>query len=195
MSYILQALKKTEAENDPDVRASLAVDRSVQQRQRIVLGCVVVALLVNAGVLLWLFLPQLPSLNTQPNVATTPPARAIAPVVAKRETAALLTVQTVPVQPESRSSQLAETSVPTPPQSLELTALPASVRSRFPNLNFSTHIYADDPSLRAVVVNGRRVTQGEAVGELQLSEITENGVIVKFEDYLVNISVLADWDY
>lgn len=190
MSYILQALKKTEAENDPDIRVSLAVDRSVQQRQRIVLGCVVVALLVNAGVLLWLFLPQLPSLTTQPNVATTPPARAIAPVVAERETA-----QPVPVQTESRSSQLAEISVRALPQSLELAALPASVRSRFPNLDFSTHIYADDPSLRAVVVNGQRVTQGEAVGELQFSEITENGVIVKFEDYLVNISVLADWDY
>ena len=190
MSYILQALKKTEAENDPDIRASLAVDRSVQQRQRIVLGCVVVALLVNAGVLLWLFLPQMPSPTTQPDVATTPPAREIAPVVAERETA-----QPVPVQTESRSSQLAEISVRAPLQSFELAALPASVRSRFPNLDFSTHIYADDPSLRAVVVNGQRVTQGEAVGELQVSEITENGVIVKFEDYLVNISVLADWDY
>jgi hypothetical protein len=193
MSYILQALKKTEAENDPDVRASLAIDRNTQQRQRIIQGFVIAALVINAGVLLWLFYPNEAPISAPPVIVATvrePAPIALAASAAPASSAARASV-TLPATP---APGVVEDASSTFTPLLELDALPAAVRNRFPPLDFSTHVYADDPSLRAVVVNGQRLTQGEAMGELQLSEITEDGVIVRFESYLIGISVLDSWN-
>jgi hypothetical protein len=187
MSYILQALKKTEAENDPDVRASLAIDRNTQQRQRIIQGFVIAALVINAGVLLWLFYPNEAPISAPPVIVAT--VREPAPIALAASAAPAFV--TLPATP---APGVVEDASSTFTPLLELDALPAAVRNRFPPLDFSTHVYADDPSLRAVVVNGQRLTQGEAMGELQLSEITEDGVIVRFESYLIGISVLDSWN-
>ena len=72
--------------------------------------------------------------------------------------------------------------------------LPNSQRARFPELAFSTHIYADDADLRAIVVNGTRLEEGDQLGNLRLTEITEEGAVFRFEDRLVLVSVLDDWD-
>jgi general secretion pathway protein B len=69
-----------------------------------------------------------------------------------------------------------------------------AARARFPELSFSTHVYAEDAGLRAVVVNGERLTEGDRLGNLRLTNITETGVVFRFENYLVSISVLDDWD-
>ena len=167
MSYILDALKKTEAENDPDVRASLAIDRGDRRRQRVVQGFVTAALLINAVVLLWLFVPR--DSITEAELTTA------APAVLPTETLQVAQIE------------------PAPLRRLALAALPAAVRREFPQLVFSTHVYADDPALRAVVVNGQRLTEGNSLGALYLNEITENGVVFATGDYLVDIAVLDDW--
>ena len=89
--------------------------------------------------------------------------------------------------------QVAQISPTTPLRRLALAALPAAARREFPQLVFSTHVYADDPALRAVVVNGQRLTEGNSLGALYLNEITENGVVFATGDYLVDIAVLDDW--
>jgi hypothetical protein len=60
-------------------------------------------------------------------------------------------------------------------------------------LAFSTHIYAEDASLRAVVANGRRLTEGDSIQGVRLERITATGALVRFENYLVEIPVIADW--
>ncbi len=181
MSYILDALKKTEAENDPDVRASLAIDRGDRRRQRIVQGFVTVALVINAAVLLWLFVPR--DSSTEAELTTAPPA-ALPQAPAAQKEPAVLPTETV---------QVAQIVPATPLRRLALAALPAAARREFPQLEFSTHVYADDPALRAVVVNGQRLTEGNSLGALYLNEITENGVVFATGDYLVDIAVLDDW--
>ncbi len=181
MSYILDALKKTEAENDPDVRASLAIDRGDRRRQRVVQGFVTAALLINAVVLLWLFVPR--DSITEAELTTAPPA-ALPQAPAAREKPAVLPTEAV---------QVAQIGPVTPLRRLALAALPAAARREFPQLVFSTHVYADDPALRAVVVNGQRLTEGNSLGGLYLDEITENGVVFAAGDYLVDIAVLDDW--
>jgi hypothetical protein len=61
-------------------------------------------------------------------------------------------------------------------------------------LSFSTHLFSSDPGLRAVVVNGQRLKEGDQLGVLTLASITEDGVVFRFEDYLVSVSVLDDWN-
>jgi general secretion pathway protein B len=75
-----------------------------------------------------------------------------------------------------------------------VSSLPGSQRQRFPDLEFSTHVYADDADLRAIVVNGTRLLEGDRLGNLRLHEITEEGAVFRFEDRLVSVSVLDAWN-
>lgn len=181
MSYILDALKKSEAENDPAASANLALNQQrAQSRARLTGILVVAALLINAGVLVWLFAPSSdpsvvqPRPRSQPEPSTEPVTQGRAEVIVEPR------VQAPPPIP--------------PPTRARLTELPANVRARFPGLAFSTHIYADDPSLRAVVANGERLREGDEIGNATVAQITEQGVIVAFERYLVEIPVVSEWD-
>lgn len=77
---------------------------------------------------------------------------------------------------------------------VRLGELPADVRRRFPGIAFSTHIYADDADLRAVMANGQRLTEGDRIRGLELLEITEDGVVLGFERYEVVVPIVTDWN-
>lgn len=223
MSYILDALKKAEAERDPDTRARLAFEAREQRRNRLIVYAVLAALIANAAILLWLFLPDTASFppwqnpapeGAAPVHAAQPPAAApasapattTAPAAASAPATALAPATASPPATRSAATPQAAASVPAddivigtraaPSAStpLTLTNLPETMRQRFPTLNFSTHIYADEPDLRAVVVNGRRLSEGDVLGELTLAEITEDGAVFVFEGRKVEVSVLDAWN-
>jgi len=192
MSYILDALKKSEAEKDPAASANLALNQQrVQSRARRTGILVVAALLINAGVLVWLFAP-----SSDPSVAQPQPRSQPEPAA---EVIANASFPITAPAPEPPAEPIVEPRVQAPPPippstKARLTELPANVRARFPGLAFSTHIYADDPSLRAVVANGERLREGDKIGNATVARITEQGVIVAFERYLVEIPVVSEWD-
>jgi general secretion pathway protein B len=216
MSYILDALKKAEAERDPQARVSLAMDARERQRQRLIQYLVITALLVNAAVLGYLFAPELLEPRTDPAPTSTsaeptmPDDSAGAPVQA--ELPRTLPTRSAPVgeAPAGRTDNRVTTPTPSvvpatvvprsvpasapPPKRVALSELPPAARSRFPGLSFSTHLFSSDPDLRAVVVNGQRLKEGDQLGVLTLASITEDGVVFRFEDYLVSVSVLDDWN-
>lgn len=76
---------------------------------------------------------------------------------------------------------------------ITIAELPTAARNSFPELEFSTHIFADDPSMRAVVVNDKRLTEGEQMGELILRAVTEEGVVFGYRKHLVAVSVVDLW--
>ncbi|MEM1436421.1 MAG: general secretion pathway protein GspB [Pseudomonadota bacterium] len=78
-------------------------------------------------------------------------------------------------------------------QIIQLAELPPADRQDFPKLEFSTHIFADDPALRAVVVNSRRLNEGESIGEMVLRAVTEEGILVDYRGYRVAVSVIEEW--
>ncbi len=204
MSYILDALKKAEAEQDPNARAALAISEQHSQRHRMLLYVLIVALLVNAVVLVYLFVPgpsQQPPVSGQagaaPAAQPAAPAPAARPEAAEPVAAATAAAadptpapRVAPAQPEAEPAAPIDTG----PRSVALANLPPASLSRFPELSFSTHLYASDAELRAVVVNGQRLREGESFGTLTLHRITEDGVVFRFENYLVSVSVLDDWD-
>ena len=215
MSFILDALKKAEAERDPEARASLAMAQHQRRRSRWLAYAIVIALIANAVILLWLFLPgdaqreahqeraragqqqiqrepptQPPPVGTSsrpPGPAApapsvdAPPASTATPSGAAESTAG----DTV-IGPDNRSALASEP--------LPVGSLPNSQRNRFPALSFSTHIYADDADLRAIVVNGTRLQEGDRLENLYLHQITENGAVFRFEGRLVSVSVLDEWN-
>ncbi|TNF88934.1 MAG: hypothetical protein EP301_03945 [Gammaproteobacteria bacterium] len=233
MSYILDALKKAEAERDPEARASLAMAQHERRRNRWLAYAVVIALIANAAILLWLFLPE-PSTERTVTAAQPPVQQPVgqenravrrveetsyrsqSPVVApetmrqppsRTDTVPTVTPEPAPASSPSTSSSTMTTEAATgetiigpnaPPAltaaPLPVSSLPSGQRQRFPALEFSTHIYADDADLRAIVVNGTRLEEGDRLGSLRLEEITEDGAIFRFEDRLVSVSVLDAWN-
>ncbi|NIP15680.1 MAG: GspB domain-containing protein [Pseudomonadales bacterium] len=216
MSYILDALKKSEAENDPATAASLALTQQRESaRNRTIAALVVVALLANAAVLLWIFRPdpgawqeptrQSPAAGEptiDPVAASVPEARPARPAEASRpeagissevaaaEVATVDVADAVDAPPESAPQA---TSPPPARIRTQLADLPDDPKSRFPGLAFSTHVYAEDAVLRAVVANGTRLQEGDRLNDVTVEEITEDGVILAFENYLVEIPVIESW--
>jgi general secretion pathway protein B len=229
VSYILDALKKAEAERDPDTRASLAMEQRDRRRLRTLSYIVVAALLLNALVLVWLFYPASEGVDEPPAPAisgsskTAPPASVSEPLPSDpiRSTAAAeppveMTGATEPAPvsvtppgsgpPAREPAAISErTTAPTPASGsrsaqtavrqtrVTVAELPPNLREAFPQLSFSTHVYADDPTLRAVVVNGTRLEEGDSLEGLVVQEITPDGAVFAYDRYLVSVPVLANW--
>lgn len=193
MSYILDALKKAEADRDPEARASLALAQHDRRRNRILAYGLIIALIANAALLLWLFLPESESLFEAPEVAPTDSR-----MPANARSAAPATSATVPApSPAPRPQQAPAVTTPQPAPAADpipFSSLSAAQRQRFPRLEFSTHIYADDSDLRAVVVNGVRLQEGDRLENVRLDEITEEGAVFSFENQLISVSVLDGWN-
>jgi general secretion pathway protein B len=244
VSYILDALKKAEADRDPDTRARLAFEVREQRRNRSIITAVLVALIANAVILLWVFLPDdlwvgispredgsttavtpaerttgslapmrsassaaiAPSATASPGTTSGPagaepdqpavsrPSPAAAAEAAKRTPATVPSTAPQPLDMAPDDVLIGPNSTPVSSMPVSLGSLPDAMRRRFPTLSFSTHIYADEPDLRAVVVNGRRLVEGDQLGTLTLERITEDGAVFLFEGRQVEIGVLDAWD-
>ncbi len=209
MSYILDALKKSEAERDPSAATALVIVEAERvqadrKKHHLVLWVIGIALLVNAGIfagwLAWWATPQATMIEARsdplPEERQREETQPTEPAAALNESATTTAAEPRPIVEREILRQ--QTSPPAPePQPLprvRLNDLPSSLRAGFPGLAFSTHIYADDPTLRAVVINGTRRTEGEVVEGMTLEEITEEGVVLQFGEYLVGISVLESWE-
>ncbi len=181
MSYILDALKKSEAERRQANPVSLLERENASPfiSSRLVVALVGV-LLINAAMLAgWLLWPKnAPDTSDQPTkVSARPELNLSNPVTHSKSD--------LPVTHLPKES----VSVPVP-----MSELAPSDRAKLPSLDISTHIYASDADLRAIVVNGKRVQEGESIGpSLKLKEITEQGIIVEFHQKQIEIPFLQDW--
>lgn len=106
------------------------------------------------------------------------------------------------VQPEPATPETADANPQPAPATpaidrssfIPLDQLDGATRGRFPEFSVSTHVYADDADLRAVVVDRQRLLEGDEVAGLPLAHITPTGVVVRFEGKLIEVSVIDDWE-
>ena len=165
MSYILDALKKSEAERSRGSVPTLLTSEHTHFKSNTTMWLLLGALIVNACLFgAWIYLRDRP---TPAAVATsmTEPHEAPAAVV-----------------------------TPTPVNSVKREASPAIVDPAPPQFAFSTHVYADDPTMRAVTLNGRRFVEGYTISPgVVLQEITETGVVLDMNGGIVAVDVLQDW--
>ncbi len=196
MSYILDALKKSQAEQAGD-GVGLRVQQSTTRRtQTLWLAAGLIAVLVfNAGLLLYIFV-----LDEEPTSVSSAP---------------LIPQEITPSQAEPAPTQVAPAPVdkPTPQPPIErptpqppaerirqvsLFDLPASEQVLYRGFNYSSHIYTDDPKLCAIVIDGQRLGVGDAFKGLTVHAITEAGVI--FEETRrgqrrrIEVSIVELWD-
>jgi general secretion pathway protein B len=78
--------------------------------------------------------------------------------------------------------------------SVSTNAIPQIISREIAAIRFSSHIFADDASLRRVVLNGQPLKEGNRFGSgLTLQQITEDGVILRYQGQTVAINVLSRW--
>lgn len=209
MSYILEALKKSQQERDaitaehpPVFIPAASISNSSKS------GAQVFALLV--GILLLAIIVFLAVRNT----ATTP---LTAPVIATEKTVHTKVVKTeieppvmleraispreivevsssasapIPVQPVQQESLESKTSV-----KVEERRLPALASLRkIPALVINSHIYSSLPSKRSVTINNRSQREGDYLSsDVLIKEITTQGIVIEVDGWPLNISRQQGW--
>ncbi len=64
----------------------------------------------------------------------------------------------------------------------DLASLGHEARGRLPPLKVSMHVYTEDPAGRVVIIDGRRLREGDPIDErVRLAEIRRDGSLVELE--------------
>ena len=199
MSYILDALKKSEAERSRGSVPPLLIPAQTQFRSSVAIWVLLGALIVNACLFAaWMFWPTAPLMPspTAPAVASPPESTPANDRTASRVNPSppQTAVQAVE-NPPPRSYEVEKPGVETAPAThIDPIAGTTSEDVPTPTYSFSTHVYATDPSMRAVTMGGRRFVEGDTIGPgVTIKEITESGVVLDINGRTVPIDVLQDW--
>ena len=93
--------------------------------------------------------------------------------------------------PKTKTHQHPEVINPLP---LSLSDLPTSLANQLPTMEFSSHIYSHDSSLRSVTIDNQIYRENDKIAqELYLEEINEIGIVIRYQGYMAEISFLEDW--
>jgi general secretion pathway protein B len=200
MSFILDALKKSESERHRQSGPVLMDVRIAPPRRRIPTWAWVIAvvLLVNLAVLTWLLWlsPTQPALRAAASVAISsaaPPAAALAstaptpiatPPTAPTPQAGTLAAQ--PTAPLADPIAAPPISAPTPVPDIDISTLPkvsdmVASGVGLPELRLSLHVYDAVPTNRYVLLNGSRLREGDFTTEgVRVVAIAPTGVVLEW---------------
>ena len=107
-----------------------------------------------------------------------PPSAALRPPSAAEPARTASTTPITPITPRVASPPPA----PSPASDLpRVTELPAGQRERLPALKMTMHMWNADPARRFVIVDGRRLVEGDRVGEATVRTIDADGVVLELE--------------
>jgi general secretion pathway protein B len=218
MSYILEALKKSEQERGhgsvPGVQTIHSSSLNYHHDKKSIWPLLLIALVfVNITVLVYFVLTKeqpltvavsqkqtsndiviepaqtLSNLNTpQEETARTVAPKNVEQITAPPQTASYPDDEIV--NPSTQTIAQIKQSVET----VDLHDIPLNIRQHIPAMEFSAHVYSTNASQRSLVINGHFMEEGDSVAnDLILSEITSDGAIFNFQGYRFSTSVLSGW--
>lgn len=189
MSYILDALKKSDQERQSRQSPTIqTVHRPARIRKRplfwiVALVSLVLIVGIGAAVLMWVY-----------------GARTVAVVDAAPASPSPNQAITTEVSPQPEQPVAAETTQAAAPSNgagsptVAFSDLPDHIRNEIPALTFSFHVFSETPSSRTIIINNRRVKEGDSVLQnLQLIEITRDGVVLDWKGRRFYINVVDNW--
>ncbi len=101
--------------------------------------------------------------------------------------------QTVPA-PEPEPEVIRPSGGPRTSYLPQLQELPMDVQQRVPDMSFSSHMYSSEPRFRSIIINGRRLKEGQYLNDtIQVREITDKGVVLSMDGTLFEVDVLGQW--
>lgn len=212
MSYILEALKKSQQERGrgqvPDIQTlhqSVATPELVAPRWPY--WALVISLLALAFLLGWLrpwSSPEVPVTS-----AAIPPETPAAVVMSEPEPVQDTAVTPQPVEPAPPvvAAQTSAAQAETPPVAaahqdvdpntlLDISQLPSMLQQAIPQMQFSGHVYSNSPQQRSVIINGHFLSEGdELMPGMKLLQITPDSVIFDYQGQKFRVAVLHDWSF
>lgn len=80
------------------------------------------------------------------------------------------------------------------PEVVGVSDLPAAIRNKLPSMSFSGHVFSSTPKRRSVIINDKKMREGEFVtSEVRLEKITEKAAVFSYEGYYFSLGALQDW--
>ena len=207
MSFILDALRKSEIERQRQSGPSIAELPIAREDRRLPVALLAIGVLlaVNVGVLLFFLLrdgadPAAPAVDSNMSAASVTPLPAIQqpapnPAIASSSQSepAPMQAATAPFEPATLPSEapdptlLPDAPFAAPESGVTYTKAPvaadplAAQAAGLPELTVDLHVFMDDPARRAVFINGRRYTQGATILEGPVvEEITRDGAVLTY---------------
>ena len=81
-------------------------------------------------------------------------------------------------------------------QPLDISDLPPLVQQSIPQLQFAGHVYSSNPLQRSVIINGRYMSEGDdLMAGMKLMQITEDSVVFDYQGQQFKVTVLHDWTF
>jgi general secretion pathway protein B len=191
MSFILDALKKSEAERQrksapamfeaPAARPHRSVPRWV-----VIAGALLV--LVNLVGLLWVMMRH-PATGGSTVVSTPAATAAPAAISASAASSAPVlsgpaaTTTVTPPAPAATATPEPEAALPEVPEDTRIAALKryATLGNTAPPLRLDLHVYSSNAAERYALINMRKLREGDTTEDgIKLKEITRSGVVVLY---------------
>ena len=196
MSFILDALKKSETERQRQSGPALLEMRIVRPTQRLPAWAVIVGLLLVVGVAVLGWLAWRPAgVHAAAAPPTAPPSAAvvnispvaaIVPPVATTQPVAPAGIATEP-QPVAANPADTEPAVTPDPGAANTESAAkalhnyAEISGAVPELRLDLHVYAANPADRYAFINMHKVREGDVTPEgVQVRQITREGVVLEF---------------
>ena len=218
MSYILDALKKSEQErghgNIPDVQTIHSSSLNYRNETRKIWPYILIAAIsLNLlAITYFIISKETPDRNQAVTQVTdvTPaaeeksitgirpeaqaePAQEIADTNTTADQQIKNTpVASKPVLPAAEKKPVAH--VETNTSIVDFYELPESIKQQLPTITISAHVYSSNPLLRSIVINNNFMEEGEYVLDgLILYEITPDGAIFNYQGTMFNYGVVSGW--
>lgn len=206
MSFILDAIKKSENERQrskqPDLHSLQDSAPQVQPDNNTInrLLLLVVAIVIIVVAAWWLWLQVAPQLSPR-LVEWLQGSQAISTETQTEDKALNTDLAVAPMSSSHSDTDTAmagnyssQDEVPPNNQIKELWQLPADFQSTIPELDFSFHVFSEDSLERMIIINGRRIREGQMVSRgLTLRVITETGVILYSGGRFFHVDVIEKW--
>lgn len=209
MSYILDALRKAESERQskksPDLHSlqSQTISRQSDSQSPWRLYVLVVVVAVVASGLMFVALQY--GTGSNESLAMTSPdsqGQFNSAAGSSANTNGVTSIQqtSAAVAPTRQDNRPLTQGVPAAKglqqvsQPLALSQASSSSRALISELKFSFHVYSQEPASRAIIIDGRRMREGESINdELQLHSISKTGVVIAYKESLIKVGILEQW--
>jgi len=198
MSYILDALKKSDRERQSQAVSSLARPQSeFHARQgegpRGAVWLMAGSLVIASGVVGALIAMNWHAAQDAPDIAAVEaPATAVAEASAPTDAGTGIEAVATPMAATVAPADTAVEDITAPATGLvEIWELTEAEQRYLGALEVSLHVHSSEPAQRTVIVNGLRAKEGQSLGQdIRLLEITPDGLIVEFRGRHVHLATV-----
>lgn len=191
MSYILEALKKSEQQRQrgstPTLQAAQMTVLAPQRPMSVYYGLLALVLLstgITAGITIGWLRPGQPQPMPVKTETVAPPALPVTPDTSG-DTAQSYRSARIAAEPVAATPvQDKPTSTAQDDQAIPLSELPPHIQHEIPAMEVQLHAYASVPDERLVSINSIRLREGGSLMlGLRLEQITPDGMIFSYKGY------------